>query len=78
VSARCYFADGPPANLADVAEEGWGVDLGRLWVAAHARYKRHGDGEGRCKVCGCPLDFERWMDEQDAEEEHLAEAGDET
>lgn len=64
--STCPWATSAPLGLADAAEEGWGMTkLGDVFTRAHARLREHDDGSGRCRVCGGPLDFEAWLDEQD-------------
>jgi hypothetical protein len=69
---RCPWSDTCPAGLAEAAE-GWGMGkLDEVFRRAHARIKNHDDGTGRCRVCGGPIDFEAWLDEQDGLEKELS------
>jgi len=61
----CPWADSAPAGLCDAAE-GWGMtELPNVFQRAHARFRNHDNGRGRCRVCGGPMDLEAWLDEQD-------------
>lgn len=35
-----------------------------VFAISHSRFKRHDNGEGRCRVCGGPMDLDAWLDEQ--------------
>ena len=60
--SRCPWADSAPAGLCDAAE-GWGMDkLPDVFARAHRGLRNHDDGNGRCRVCGGPIDLDAWLD----------------
>jgi hypothetical protein len=66
-AAVCPWAKSAPMRLCNDAAEDWSIT--KLWFVfarAHARVRRFDDGHGRCVVCGAALDFDAWLDEQDA------------
>ena len=68
MSGVCPWYNSAPAGLCDAAE-GWGfTKIPDVFARAHRAFKRHDDGTGRCKVCGGPMDFEAWLDEEEAAE----------
>jgi hypothetical protein len=68
MAGLCHWATTAPAGLCDAAE-GWGMtELPNVFLRAHARFQNHDDGSGHCKVCGAQIDFEAWLDAQDAQD----------